>query len=356
VSVRRVATLLPLVAMLLGSLLSSPAQAAPTDPVTGLTVSQVQTPGHNDRWSVTASWDANGATSYTVEIVANADGSGTPYAGPQDTANNSVTLTTAGLLAGQTYYVAVFPTAASGSVVTKDFVALTLDTTAPTGTFTVMPTHAWLAFDFLSPDETESASVTITQTSPDEAGVTRKVLAGDGTTARAWASGTSLKITYTEAGTFTPKVDLTDQFGNSGTVSLSQVTIAADTIAPVVRITRPTTSMRDRIAGWRKIRGTAVDGQTGVDTVLVFIVQKRGSYWYVYNFHKREWLKGRTGQIATLAHTKARPSVLSPDSLGQWHTARIRGLAKGKMVVRSIAFDDSINIGQAKVAQRITRS
>jgi hypothetical protein len=358
VSVRRLAALLPLVAaLMLGSGLVAPAQAAATDPVTGLTVNQVQTPGHNDRWSVTATWDANGATSYTVQIVPNADGSGTPYAGPQDTANTSVTLTTAGLLAGQTYYVAVYPTAAGASAVaTKDFVALSLDTTAPTGTFTVAPTHSWLTFDFLSLEESQTASVTITQTSAVEAGVTRKVVAGDGSTARPWTSGSSLVITYKKAGTFTPKVELTDPFGNASTVALNTVTIAEDTTAPVVRIARPAASMRDRIAGWRKIHGTAVDGQTGVDTVLVMLVQKRGAYWYVYNFHKHVWLKGRTGQIATLAHTKARPAILSTDSLDQWHTGRIRGLKTGKIVVRAAAFDNSINLGMAIVRQRITRS
>jgi len=361
VSVRRLAALLPLVAaLLLGSGLVAPAQASATDPVTGLTVSQAQTPGHDNSWSVTATWDANGAASYTVLVVSSADGSGTPYAGPQDTADTSATLTVTGLLAGQTYYVAVYPTAAgTGAVTTKDFVAMPLDTTAPTGTFTVTPTHAWLVLDFETFDEAESASVTIRQSALSDdtsTSITRRVLAGDGTAAKTWASGSTFAITYTKPGTFTPKVELTDGFGNTASVSLSAVTISEDNVAPVVRITRPSTSMRDRVSGWRKIRGTAVDGQTGVDSVVVILMEKRGASWYVYNFHKHAWLKGRTGQIATLAHSKARPAIVSPDSLGQWHTGRIRGLKQGRIVVRSLAFDDAINLGTAIVRQRITRS
>jgi len=365
VSVRRLAAFLPLVAgLLLGSTLTSPASAVvvPTavpDPVTGLVVDTV-TQGANQTWVIPFHWTASGgATAYTVKVT---NLSGTEdYGTTKDVPGTTTTVNTGALAAGTDYEVSVAPKNADGdgTAVTAQFTAPTLDTTAPNGTFTVVPTHAWLLFDFLSLDESpQSASVTIKQvTLSDDTSttITRRVLPGDGTSARSWASGSSLVISYTKAGTFTPKVELTDGFGNTRAVPLSPVTISEDTTAPVVRITRPSSSMRDRIAGWRKIRGTAVDGQTGVDTVLVMLVQKRGAYWYVYNFHKHVWLKGRTGQIATLAHTKARPAILSTDSLDQWHTARIRGLKTGKIVVRSVAFDNSINLGMAIVRQRITR-
>jgi hypothetical protein len=359
VSARRLAALLPLVtALLLGSGLVAPAQAAAPLAVSSVTVgTQVQ--GSNWTWVIPVSWEASlDATGYAVSIT-NAAGTRT-YKTKDVGAVTQTTLTSADLTDGQAYKVSVvaFSGPDESAATTADLTAISLDRGAPTGTFTVAPSHAWLIYDFMSFDESQTASVTIKQvTVSDDTSttITRKVLAGDGTAARTWASGSALTITYTKAGTFTPKVQLTDEFGNTGTVSLSPVTIYEDNIAPVVRITRPSSSMRDRISGWRKIRGTAVDGQTGVDTALVMLVQKRGAYWYVYNFHKRVWVKGRTGQIDTLAHTKARPAVLSPDSLGQWHTGRIRGLKQGKMVVRSAAFDGSFNLGTAVVRQQITQ-
>ena len=211
----------------------------------------------------------------------------------------------------------------------------------------------------MSENANEKASVTVKQLSlSDDSGgaVSRQVLAGDGSSAVAWPSGTSLAITYNRAGTFTPQVKLTDEFGNVGTVSLNPVTVSDDNAAPVVRVTRPAASMRERIAGWRVIRGTATDVGTGVDKVLVFVLQKRGGLWYVYHFRKRVWLKGRSTQAATLSHVKARPALLSTDSVGRWHTKWIRGLKTGKLVVHTAAFDQVLNIGLGPVVrQKITR-
>jgi hypothetical protein len=293
--------------------------------------------------------------------VPNSDGTGTPYVAAQDVQTNSVTFTTKGLVAGDTYYLAVYPKAAGPSaVMTAPFVAAGLDTQAPTGTFTVAPTQAWLVFDVENFSTDKLASVTITQGSvSDNSGgsVTREVLAGDGTAAVAWPSGTSIPVTYTKAGTFTPQVRLTDQYGNVGTVSLSPVTISNDSTAPVVHITRPASALRNRIAGWRVIRGTATDTGTGVQSTAVMVLQKRGGTWYAYSFGSHKWVKGRAGELATVQHAHAMPAFVTPNSLGQWHTPTIRGLRTGKISVRAFAFDGAFNDGRAPVVrQLITRT
>lgn len=366
---RRLAFLLPLLAfVLLGTSLTTPAgavmapMAAPA-PVTSVTVdSQTQGPDHT--WRVTASWPASpDATGYTVRIT-NLENS-TTYKAMDVGVTTSTTLTTADLLDGRNYQVSVAAFAGddeAGATASEPFTAIDLDREAPTGTFTVAPTRAWLEFDFLDFDEGElakSASVTIKQVAvadDSSSTITRRVRAESGGAWKAWPTGSTTMVTYSKAGTFTPEVELTDGFGNVGTVALSQVIISDDSSAPVVRVTRPAPALRDRVAGWRVIRGTATDTGTGVDAVLVMLVQKRGGTWYAYHFRKRTWLKGRTGQIATLTHTKARPAVLSTNSLDRWRTARIRGLRTGKIVIRTAAFDEVLNLGIGPtVRQRITR-
>jgi hypothetical protein len=367
VSVRRLAALFPLLAvLLLGSTLTSPADAAvmPTvvpDPVTVVvgTVTQGQNQGSDPTWVVPVSWQAaDTATGYTVKLTS-LDGTST-YA-TRDVSGTSTTFTTANLLENTDYLASVAPFNGDGpgTAATDQFTAITLDRTAPTGTFTVAPTHAWLTFDFLSLDESESASVTNTQVaSYDDTSstITRRVLAGDGTAWRTWPSGSSIAITYTTAGTYTPKVELTDGYGNSGTIDLSPVTVSNDVTAPVVRVTPPATAMRDRIAGWRRIRGTATDSGSGVELAVAMVLEKRAGIWYAYDFHHRKWLKGWAREGKTLRRTKATPALLIPSSTGQWHTSWIRGLRTGKLSVHAAALDASGNIALAPVARaKITR-
>jgi hypothetical protein len=333
--------------------------AAAPGPVTNLAVGTVNQ-GPNQSWVVPVSWTASaGATGYTVTITNTSD---TATYATDDTTDTTDTLTTSGLEAGFSYHVSVTPknVDGDGAPLTTSFTAPALDIQAPTGTFTVAPTQAWLMFDIENFGTDKKASVTITQGSvSDNSGgsITREVLAGDGTAAVAWPSGTSIAVTYTKAGTFTPQVRLTDQYGNVGTVSLSPVTISNDSTAPVVHITRPASAMRSRIAGWRVIHGTATDTGTGVQSAAVMVLQKRSGVWYAYSFGSHKWLKGRAGELATVQHVHAMPAFVTVNSLNQWHTPTIRGLRTGEISVRAFAFDGAFNDGRAPVVrQLITRS
>src|SRR6478672_10777580 len=93
------------------------------------------------------------------------------------------------------------------------------DTNAPVGSFSVSPSNSAVA---------GSTTVTLQQRSLSDdftaaADIRRQVDWGDGTAAVAWTSGTTTSHVYSRAGTFTPKVTLTDAAGNQRTVSSTAV-------------------------------------------------------------------------------------------------------------------------------------
>ncbi len=330
----------------------APANAAATDPVTGLSASQAQV-GHND--VISASWTPNDtATTYRMYLSDQSDGSTTlDY---QDVTGNSASISTSSLAAGTTYYVAVKAIDAGATATTTQFTALTLDTTGPTGTFALDHTSRYLAVNFSSFDLALSADVRISQSALADdttapASITRKVVAGDGSAGKAWTSGTTYKITYTTAGSFTPHVLLTDQFGNVTDKVLPTVTISEDVTAPSNHITTP--AHPRRIASWRVIRGHASDAQTGIAQVAAMVIEKRGGIWYAYDFGHKKWLKGFASMTRTLRHTHAEPAFMNVTASGAWHTPTIRGLKGGTLHVESIAIDRAFNVNQAP---KITRA
>lgn len=330
----------------------APADAAATDPVTNLTATQTQ-PGPGDQ--VTASWTPNdSATSYHAIVTDNADGVSGAVLASQDTSGNGAVFSTSTLTEGQTYWIAVKATAPSdGTVTTTPF---TIDRTGPTGTFTIDHTTRYLALDFSTLSLALTASVHLTQSALADnttaaGAITRQVVAGDGSAAKAWTSGTSFKLTYTRAGAFTPHVLLTDQFGNTTDKALPTVTVSRDTVAPSDRITTP--SHPRSIASWRVIRGHASDGQTGIAQAATMVIEKRGGVWYAYDFAHKKWLKGYTSMTKTLNRTHAEPAFMDVTASGAWRTPAIRGLKRGTLHVESVALDGAFNVGQAP---KITRA
>jgi hypothetical protein len=323
----------------------APGQAFADAPEPQATAAAVQTPGANDRWTVTASWETQPeATRYQVTIT---DADGTEYAGPKDVTAPKATFVTDALAGDQDYRVVIRPkptgTALSASVHTP-----VLDTTAPTGTFRLDRTSVVLSSGLLS-DEA-SAEIVLSQTSGDT-GATRTVLAGDGTAAKPWWPGGAFTLRYTKAGVYHPSVQLTDGFANSSVVELGTVAVVTDETAPVVTITIP--AKPGRVASWRRIHGSATDAGTGVGIVGIFVMEKRGSTWWAYDFKKKAWLKGYANRKKTEAKTKASPRLLAPSASGAWRTPAIKGLTKGTLVVQAAAIDGEFNIGARSVTRRI---
>lgn len=346
--------LLPIVsALTFGTL--APAQAADTDAVTGLAVAQAQVVAGRQ---ITATWTDNpDATAYTVAISANADGSGTSY-GAKDASSSPATITTDSLLTGEHYFVVVTSKATGSTAASLEFTADALDTAGPTGgNYKLNRTSAWMtADDAWDIDDDVAAAFTVTQVgaASDASGaVTRKISAGDGSAAKAWSTGSTFKLLYTRAGSFTPHVVLTDAFGNATDLALSPVKVLKDGANPRVHVTTPAKASKK--ASWRVIRGTASDSASGVEMAMAFVCEKRGSIWYTYDFHKRKWLKGGKSLTTTIRRSTAIPAMMTVTAGGRWHTPAIKGLTRGTLHVEAAAMDAAWNIGEApKVNRRIS--
>jgi hypothetical protein len=348
--------LAPVVAGLsLGTL--APAQAATTDPVTDLVVSAVQKPGSHDSFRVTASWTVNpDARRYKVSISDEETGGATYGGGPQDVTGSSASFDVSTLAPDENYWVIVQPTSPDrGTATATTFHTPALDTTAPTGTYQLDRTSAYLTSadldisDIFSGVEGE-ADFRITQTALPDGAKTRQVLAGDGTPAKSWTTGSTFTLTYNKAGVFTPHVLLTDEFANTRDIALPAVHVVRDATGPSIQIATP--ARPGRAASWRVIRGTATDTGTGVAAVGVGVLEKRGSTWWAYDFKKKEWLKGYSSRSKTESKTKARGALIFPSPSGTWRSPAIKGLVKGKLRVEAAAIDTEFNIG---IARPVTR-
>jgi hypothetical protein len=220
---------------------------------------------------------------------------------------------------------------ASHNQTTVDLNAVVVDdTVAPVGTFTVAPAAAWANL----------TKVTLTQTALSDnwspaADIARTVDWGDGSTPQTWTTGTTLTHVYSAAGDFTPAVTITDEALNSAVVSTTLVNAKVDATAPVVKLTLPrrhTTSVRS----WKTLRGKATDSHgTGVKSVSLRAVEKRGKVWYGYNATTKKWVKART-KIQAFSHTQ--PFTLKTTSTHTWAASLVK-LTKGTLVYKVRATD-----------------
>lgn len=351
--VRSTLLMLPVVAALsLGTL--APAQAAPApDAVTGLAVSPVaQAPGTTLSFKVAASWDQfDGATGYTVKVLGeNCDVADQYALSDVSAANYSATL--ANLTGDTPYCLSVTPKGVPGATAaTATFDTPTADTTAPNGRYVVNPASAFLIPDFsMDGPIYDRAVFRITQIAADPDVASRQVLAGDGTPAKTWQSGTTFTLEYRKAGTFTPHVLIADEFGNTNDIQLTPVRVINDHTPPRIQITRP--AKPTKAASWRVIRGTATD-QSGVDMLIVFTMEKRQGIWWVYDFSKARWEKGVRSFNKTMRKSKAQPKMIPGKKAAHWATPKIKGITKGTLRVYAIAGDRVGNVGLTRVVQKI---
>ncbi|HET6151753.1 MAG TPA: hypothetical protein VFE15_02290 [Marmoricola sp.] len=350
------ATLVAALATALGLGALAPANADPDAAVTNLVVTQAQGPDHT--WKITATWDANpdpGVTGYHVVIADQA--SGIPSSGGfgnQDTSSTTATITTSALADNLQYWVAV-TTKTSGGTSTSPavtaFTAITLDRSGPTGAYTENRRVGYRTIpDGVDPFSGDGvAQFTLHQTGLSDnvtasAQITRTVTPGDGDPATVWATGDYI-VTYKHTGTYTPIVNLTDQAGNTTHVSLPTLTVKNDVTPPTVRITKP--AKPSKVASWRQIRGTAIDGQTGIEEVLSMVIEKRHGTWYAYDFRHKKWLKGFSTIKKTLDKTKAEPADMHVNAAGVWHTPTIKHLTAGSLHIEAFGIDNGFNFASA---------
>lgn len=217
------------------------------------------------------------------------------------------------------------------------------DHMAPVGTYTDGPATPWAKYTRVSLTET---SLTDNFSAP--ADVTRFVDWGDGSASTAWAQGTSADHVYSTAGSYTPKVTLTDEANNSDVMSAAPLTVVADTTAPVLRFRAPRHRVR-YVDSWRTLRGTVTDAGVGAAKVRVKAVEKRGTAWYSYQPASHTWTR-----YATKAGAMRRAGMVqvAPSSTGTW-SAPIYRLRKGTLVLSMTARDNVGNVSSPTAARQV---
>jgi hypothetical protein len=212
------------------------------------------------------------------------------------------------------------------------------DKTAPVGTFTTSPGKAW--------EKLTSVHVTQTALSDDFSPASyllRWVNWGDGSAVQAWVDGVSIAHVYASAGTYTPQVVLKDEAGNTRQVPAEPVTVASDTVVPLVKLTVPKKGVADEVSSWKKLTGTASDDKgTGVASVAVLAIEKRATGWFFYKGTTKKWAKAAT---KAKAWKRAKAAVTEPTAKGAW-TVKLAGLRQGKLFVKVNATDAAGNVSK----------
>jgi hypothetical protein len=229
------------------------------------------------------------------------------------------------------HYVTVTVEDEAGNVRDYPLTIVVNDTEAPNGAFTVSSGNAWASFTSVSLSE-----VSVTDNLSQAGKVARIVNWGDGTATQPWTSGLTHK--YAAGGTYTPKVTLIDEAGNSRDVETSSVIVKVDATGPALKVASP--KAVKSVRAWQTVRGTAVDAGVGMRNVLVKAVEKRGASWYAFKAATRTWVKAGLTKRAALK--KATWAGVTPTSTGAW-AVRLGKLTKGTLVVQARAFDQRGN-------------
>jgi hypothetical protein len=128
-------------------------------------------------------------------------------------------------------------------------------------------------------------------------------------------------------------------------------TPAVDFKAPQATLTRAA-SARSAVASWRVLKGRASDAGSGVDRVLLRIVEKRGAAWFAYRGPSHSWVKA--GATRARAMKLSRLAAVAPS--GTAWTYSVANLKKGHLVVKVSARDHAGNVSGARVyEQSLTR-
>src|SRR5204863_10181307 len=91
---------------------------------------------------------------------------------------------------------------------------------------------------------------------------------------------------------------------------------------------------------WKTLRGKATDTQTGVKSVVLKAVEKRGGSWFGYNAATHTWVKA--GSKAK-AFSRSKAFVLTANAQDQW-TARLAMLRQCTLVYKVRASDQVHNL------------
>lgn len=219
------------------------------------------------------------------------------------------------------------------------------DVTAPTGAVAVSPSTAWSSFTHV----VATPSALSDDVSPQ--GMIRVHVAwGDGTSSD--STGTAaLDHVYAAAGTYDVATTITDEAGNPTDLASSAVTVSDDTVGPKVTLTLP--AKKHSVRAWKTLRGKATDAQTGIKSVSLKAVEKRGAAWYGYNASTKKWVKASS---KAKAFSRSVAFSLSTTARHRW-SATLAGLRKGTLVYKVKAVDQVGNAsGTVSHKVKLTRA
>lgn len=210
---------------------------------------------------------------------------------------------------------------AAGNTATHALVVPVRDAQGPTGSYAVSGGSAYARWTPVHLTELAAAD-----NLSDTDDLVRTVDWGDGST-ETWSPG--LTHVYAVAGSFTPRVRLTDEAGNTGAWSTtSAVDVVADTAAPTTTLRAP--ARAGRAASWSTLRGVLDDGAgVGARAATVRVAQLRRGAWYGYRAPSRTWVRA-TGRNAALAAARG---TARPSATDRW-ALPVSGLRVGTLVVR----------------------
>ncbi|MBL7254600.1 PKD domain-containing protein [Paractinoplanes lichenicola] len=149
---------------------------------------------------------------------------------------------------------------------------------------------------------------------------------GDGEFTLLREGSTSTQVPhYFEHGTFTPKVEFTNDKGKAAR-NASPLNVAYDKTAPRVAVKFPASP--NKASSWTTVRGTASDAQAGVDYVSIILLKwTDAAGMYMYNFDTKKWFKYTGQALSSLpAGVEDRAPVTSA---GAWASRSVAGLSKG---------------------------
>ncbi|MBU2663138.1 PKD domain-containing protein [Actinoplanes bogorensis] len=146
---------------------------------------------------------------------------------------------------------------------------------------------------------------------------------------------------YFDQGTFTPKVQFSNEHGKATARNASTLNVLYDKTAPKVAIKYP--SPPNKASLWSTIRGTASDSQSGMDYVSLIVLKwNNASGTYMYNFDAKSWIKYTGQPLSSMpSGIEDTPSVASN---GTWASRPVTGLAKGwHLEIWPVALDKVAN-------------
>ena len=160
----------------------------------------------------------------------------------------------------------------------------------------------------------------------------------------------TLRHVYAVAGSYTPKVTLTDEAlpANSSDVVGTAVVVKKDVFGPTVALSLPRAKRRS-VRSWKVLSGTARDAQTAVRMVRVKVVEKRGAAYYAYVPAQHTWVK-----VGRKARAFAKAGYVQVATTRAW-SVRVAKLTKGVLVYRVQAADVMGNLSAVyEHKQRLT--